>query len=96
MDNNMKEIINDYQREKLYYIIYDNKLYPYKWINIPNYGEYRVSTTSLIDALWCSDSSLYKSKKAIIIDEMFFFYVADDEIFLRDNEITDIITEAVS
>ena len=78
------------------YIDYEGKLYPYLWLEIPNWGIYRVSTSSLSNALMENDLATYKSEEARHIDEMFFFFVEDEDFQLSDEEIIDVILRAVT
>ena len=77
------------------YIDYEGIKYPYMWLNIPEFGVYRVATLSLVNALLDDDGITYKSNDARAIDEMFFFYLDDDEIDRNDEELAEIILKAV-
>ena len=86
------EAINRYE-----YIDYEVIKYPYIWLNIPEFGVYRVATLSLINALVSDDDGItYKSNNARAIDEMFFFYLDDDEMDRNDEELAEVILKAVA
>jgi len=73
-------------------IQFQNKEFPTRVLNLPEFGEVLISTTSLNDLLLRDDD--YTSDEASAIDEEIFYFVEEEQIKLSyDNIIKLLSTE---
>jgi hypothetical protein len=97
--NNSLSYIIDYMRRenvaviKCDSIIFEEHKYPYRTLKLEN-ETVSISTRSLEKQLLNEDGE-YISDNAIIIDEMVYFYVEDNEIYLQEDRLSEIIGGAV-
>ncbi|TRW22794.1 hypothetical protein FMM05_16180 [Flavobacterium zepuense] len=70
-------------------IQFQNKEFLTRILNLPEFGEVLISTTSLNDLLLGDDD--YTSDKALAIDEEVFYFVEDEQIELPYNELRDLV-----
>ena len=73
---------------------YNGIKYPTRYIETPKEGGVMVATTELSDVLIVNDE--YVDEVAQIIDEGIFFYLSPEEFLLGDEELGELIDEAVS
>ena len=74
-------------------IKFEGKEYPSIILNMPE-GERRVSTETLNEALMNFDGS-YVSENARIIDEEIFYFVADENIVLKNDKLINLILSEI-
>lgn len=79
-------------------IVFENKEYPLRFIEITFDGTTTVepiSVVSLEKELMTKDFDGWVSKKGEYVDEQIFFYVQDEDISLSDSGIRKIVEEAI-
>lgn len=74
-------------------IIFQNKRFPTRELNLKGWGNVLVSTTDLNKLVYNDDG--YTSVEAQNIDEQIFFYVSPDEINLIDRKLSKIIRDSL-
>ena len=74
-------------------IEFDGEKYPSTMVNMPG-GERMVSTETLNEALMNFDGS-YVSENARIIDEEIFYFVADEDISLKNDKLVKLILSEI-
>lgn len=78
-------MVNTNKISRLETIQFQGKIYKTRIVNVKGFGERRIATESLQDAL-LSDGK-YVSENAKIIDENIFFYVEDKYIHFDDKAL---------
>ena len=78
----------------MYHLEFNNTNYPIREINLPEYGNVMIATTSLNDVLMDNKGS-YVSYQAEQIDEQIYFFVEDEKIVLEENEIVKVLLAEV-
>ncbi|MFN0081060.1 MAG: hypothetical protein ACKVOM_00950 [Ferruginibacter sp.] len=71
-------------------ILFNNKEFPVREIEHPEFGLILISVNSLNELLLREDGS-YFSDEAETVDEMFFYYVNDNEIKLPENALINLL-----
>lgn len=75
-------------------IQFNNKTYPSRFIDIPEYGEVVISVYSLNEVL-LNDSNNYISEEARLIDETIFYFVEDKMINISTKELAKVILNEI-
>ena len=78
-------MVNTKKISRLETISFQDKIYKTRIVNVKGFGERRIATESLQDAL-LSDGK-YVSENAKIMDEAIFFYVEDKYIHCDDKAL---------
>lgn len=71
-------------------ISFNNKIFPVREIQQPEFGLVLISVNSLNELLMNEDGS-YFSVEAETVDEMIFYYVNDSEINIPDNDLINLL-----
>lgn len=74
-------------------IKFEGKEYPVLLLNFP-FGERQISTEKLNDSLMNVDGS-YVSENARIIDEEIFYFIADENISLKNDKLVELILSEI-
>lgn len=74
-------------------IKFEGKEYPTLLLNFP-FGERQISTEKLNDSLMNVDGS-YVSENARIIDEEIFYFIADENISLKNDKLVELILSEI-
>lgn len=72
-------------------IVFENKEFKIREIDLPDFGIVLISTNSLNELL-LNENGNYTSEEAKIIDEKIFYFVDDSEIELVEEAIVNLIT----
>lgn len=75
-------------------ITFNNKKYKIREIELPELGNIRISTVDLNDNLLI-DGSRYISEEARNMDEEIYFFVEENEIESREEELVDLLRRQV-
>lgn len=74
------------------YFEFENKKYPYRELNLNDFGNVVVSTDALNKVLM-NDEGAYTSKNAMFLDEGVFFFVDENDIILPTNQLRTVINK---
>lgn len=75
------------------FIEFEGKTFPTVMVNLP-FGERKISNIDLNELLLNIDGS-YVSEKARLIDESIFYFVEDNVLRFRENEISKLILSEI-
>ena len=75
-------------------IIFENKKFKTRDIDLPEHGTVTISTSSLNNLL-LSENDKYISDEAISIDEKIFYFVQDHEIEFEAEKLIELITQEI-
>ncbi|MBL0288618.1 MAG: hypothetical protein IPQ19_14825 [Bacteroidetes bacterium] len=75
-------------------IIYKNEIYTIIQVDLPKIGHVFISPISLNNALM-DEKSANTSNEAIKIDEEIYFFVEENEIYLKEEELINLLHHEV-
>ncbi len=75
-------------------ISFNNKSFPVRQIQLPEFGLVLISVNSLNELLMNEDGS-YFSFESEFVDKMIFYFVNDSEVKLSDNDLINLLLSEV-
>lgn len=78
----------------MYNIEFKNQIFKVRELDMPEFGNVLISTTTLCDLLIDGNGN-YLSEEAISVDEKLFFFVEENEINSDESELIETIMLAI-